>query len=159
MSGAANHRGASVQVVETPPDFMAAVVRRFGPIAFDLAATFDNRKADEWYAPEQDSLAQDWTQLTGNLWLNPPYADIGPWAAKCVASRLLRHSFDRILFLVLGSIGTRWFADHVHGYALVLGVVGRVKFVGHEAGFPKDLILCSYGDPPGFDCWDWRAQK
>lgn len=59
--------------------------------------------------------------------------------------------------LVPASVGSRWFAEHVHGWARVLALSGRLSFDG-IAPFPKDLILAVYGEPPGFDVWDWRQR-
>lgn len=184
LTGAAYARGKSKTDYGTPEDLMAAVVDRFGPISFDLAAHAGNHKADRWYGPggeAEESLSQDWTKLTGNLWLNPPYDDIEPWARKCAASRGFRWEKRRILFLVPASVGAIWFDEHVHGHALVLGLVGRLTFVNTgvraavsqlglglpeepppeadeecEDPYPKDLILAVYSEPPGFDTWRWR---
>ncbi len=41
----------SKQDYRTPADFMAAVTRRFGPIAFDLAAHADNAQSPNYFAP------------------------------------------------------------------------------------------------------------
>jgi phage N-6-adenine-methyltransferase len=154
--GATLNRHRSEQDVETPADFLGAVVRRFGALAVDLAATPQNRKAPAAYSPLADSLSHDWTPHEGNLWLNPPFANIAPWAAKCRTSAAAPHDFDRILLLVPASVGSRWYADHVHGHAMVLALTGRLTFVGHRSPYPKDLILAVYGEWRGFDCWDWR---
>ncbi len=45
-TGASMNRGNSKQDYETPDDFIAAVVKRFGRLSVDLAATADNRKCD-----------------------------------------------------------------------------------------------------------------
>lgn len=184
-TGASYARGKSRQDYGTPLDFMAAVVDRFGPIAFDLAAHEGNHKADRWYGrggEAEDSLAQDWTKLDGNLWLNCEYDDIEPWARKCAESRGFRWEKRRIFLLVPASVGSLWFADYVHEQALVLGLVGRLTFVNTgvrqpmsqlglgidvapasgetdevcEDPYPKDLVLACYGEAPGFDCWRWR---
>lgn len=55
------------------------------------------------------------------------------------------------------SIGSNWFAEHVHRRALVLGLNGpRLKFEGSPDPYPKDLMLVCYGESPGFDVWRWR---
>jgi len=147
--------GRSEQTVQTPPDFMAAVVELFGPMTFDLAATADNKQANKFFSREDDALAQDWTRLGGNLWLNPPYSDIGPWAAKCALSAPHGQYERRIFLLVPASVGATWFAQHVHGEALVLAFSPRLKFVGHSSSYPKDCILAVFGERPGFEAWRW----
>lgn len=152
----ARHR--SEQVVGTDPLFVAAVEAHFGRIDFDLAATAGNRLAVRYFSKEQDALAQDWTQLRGNLWLNPEFSDIAPWARKCAetaSDRRPRHG-QRIFLLTPASVGTNWFAEHVHGKAFVLALQGRITFVGHEDPYPKDCILSVYGGFVGFDVWDWK---
>ena len=132
-----------------------AVEKRFGRIRFDLAATYDNAVCEQWFDIEHDSLEQDWTQLIGVLWLNPPFGDIPRWAAKCKASA---GPGRRILMLTPASIGTNWFAEHVHGTALVLGLNPRLKFIGEKDAYPKDLMLSVWADPSWnkFDVWRWK---
>ncbi len=147
--------GRSRQDYGTPPEFIRAVEERFGLIDFDLAATASNCVA-MFYGPEHDSLAQDWLGLMGNLWLNPPFGRQGVWASKC------RESMGpgrRILLLTPASVGSRWFADHVWGHALVLALSPRLTFVGETHPYPSDLILSVY-DPEmerGFAPWRWRT--
>ena len=154
-------RGKSVQVVGTPPELLDAVRKRFGLLSWDLAANASNAVVpDGYFGPGSlwpDSLAETWDRLQGNLWLNPEYTNIKPWAKKAAEYRGL----GTVLMLVPASVGSTWFADHVHGKALVLALRPRVTFVGHTQPFPKDLVLCVYAphDPrikPGFDLWQWR---
>ena len=65
----------------------------------------------------------------------------------------------RILLLTPASVGSRWFADHVWGHALVLALSPRLTFVGETHPYPSDLILSVY-DPEmerGFAPWRWRT--
>ena len=155
-TGASLARHRSEQDVGTPDNFLRAVVKRFGPIAFDLAATAENDVAAAFFPPIADSLIQDWTCRRGTLWLNPPFGNIAPWARKCRESAATAHAFDRILLLVPASVGSRWFAQYIHGHAMVVALTGRLTFKGHTAPFPKDLILASFGEFRGFDTWAWR---
>jgi phage N-6-adenine-methyltransferase len=159
--------GSSEQSVGTPWEFIHAVVKRFGPLAWDLAADERNRKAPFYYGVEQDTLRQDWARLRGNLWLNPEYADLDPYAAKCARelarvqadhARRNRHDW-RVLLLTPASIGTEWFHDHVHGRALVLGLSPRLTFVGHTHGYPKDLSLSIYSTDLGVGVAPWRWKE
>jgi phage N-6-adenine-methyltransferase len=152
-TGPSVKRHRSKQDYETPAEFIAACVKRFGLITFDLAATAANAKAPRHFDLEQDSLRQDWREKSGTLWLNPPFADIRPWAAKCSGAR---NRTDWILLLTPGSIGTDWFAEHVQGKAIVLGLSPRITFVGSDDPYPKDLILSCFGfGVHGFDTWRW----
>jgi hypothetical protein len=153
----------------TPPEFLSAVQRRFGVIGFDLAATTGHevtgfRFRDRWslgphFSPGDDSLSRDWGALRvdpGNVaWLNPPFANIRPWARKC--DEECRNLSRWTLMLVPASMGSHWWADHVLGKCIALGVT-RMKFVGADAMYPKDLALCCYGfGVSGHGFWDWKA--
>lgn len=146
-------RGQSKQDYATPPDFMDAVRLRYGPISFDLAAHAGNTKHERYYTEENNSLVQPWHKLDGLLWLNPPFADIAPWAAKCAQESRLG---ARILFLVPASVGSNWFRDHVYGHAAVSFLNGRISFDG-IAPYPKDCLLAYYcGGTAMVGVWTWR---
>ena len=164
MSGAANHRGKSKQDYATPKAFIAAVESRFGPITFDLAASAENAVVSAYYTEEDDSFSKDWSKLDGLLWLNPPFANIKPWAKKCAESAV---QGARIAFLVPASVDSNWHRDYVHGRAMVLFCNGRLSFDGKNP-FPKPCMLCMYGYPygvppefvisSGYDVWQWRQE-
>jgi phage N-6-adenine-methyltransferase len=141
----------------TPSEFFAAVAGRFGAPSCDLAACPENAACSRHFSERDDSLAQDWTGLSGVLWLNPPFRTIDPWAAKCSESAGPGRT---ILMLTPASIGTNWFRDHVLGRALVLGLNPRLTFVGETAPYPKDLMLSvwdGYGTS-GFGQWEWAPR-
>ncbi len=146
----------SKQDYGTPWPFIHAVERRFGPLVGDLAATADNAKAPSFIRPEQDSLTVPWATIypLGNLWLNPEFTDIDPWAEKCAYESKKRHGL--ILMLTPASIGTDWFASHVNRQAMVIGLSPRLVFEGCTDPYPKDLMLSVYGGFAGFDCWRWK---
>lgn len=148
--------GRSTQEVGTDRAFLAAVERRFGPISYDLAAIASNAVCARFFTPLHDSLSRPWGNLAGNLWLNPPYGDIAPWARKCAGTPL---EGRRIFLLVPASVGSNWFADHVWGLADVYFLRPRLTFVGHNDPYPKDLMLCVYRPalgPPGGALWKWK---
>lgn len=151
---AGNHRGTSKQDYATPPDFIAAVTRRFGRLSFDLAASAENTKVPgHFFTEKQDSLRQPWRVIGGLLWLNPPFGNITPWARKC------REEADlgaRIAFLVPASVGSNWYRDNIHDRQRVIFLNGRICFDGKN-GFPKDCMLVLFGDKPGFEVWTWAA--
>lgn len=154
-TGPSIKRGRSKQDYATPLDFRNAVVQRFGAPAFDLAASKDNYFASsvDFYTQEENSLVRKWHKLPGLLWLNPPFNHIEPWAAKC---RYEMEQGARILFLTPASIGSIWFATHVHRHAMVLGLNPRVCFDGVDP-YPKDCILSYFcSGVNGFDVWHWK---
>ena len=141
----------SEQSVGTPREFLDAVELRFGQIVVDLAADESNRVCDEWISEATNSLVSCWEGL-GLRWLNPPYSKIAPWAKRCADHLALA----RIALLVPASVGTNWFADYVATKALVLFLRPRMTFVGHRDPYPKDMILAVYGEPPGYETWNWK---
>ena len=160
MSQPAQKPGRSKQDYGTPRAFLVAVEARFGALQFDLAASADNSKCLGHFSEMVDSLTQDWCKLRGNLWLNPPFANIDPWAAKCAAS----FSPTRWIFLLTpASIGTEWFAAHVWGIARVMPLRPRMTFdgtpinpkTGRPDPYPKDLMLSVFGAEPGFEPWKY----
>lgn len=149
------------QDYRTPPEFVGAIERKFGRIGFDLAATDGDEVGPLGYrfTPEHNSLVQDWTKKyhdldTSVVWLNPPYANIRPWVAKLDAE--CRNLAYWTLCLVPYSAGAKWWRDHVHGKCVVYSV-GRIKFVGAEWVFPKDIALLAYGFGANgvVPLWDW----
>lgn len=147
--------GRSVQAVQTDPRLIAAVERRFGHLVLDLAASAENTQAPYYFDEDDDSLRDecDWNAApVGNRWLNPPFADIAPWAAKCWA---YGRPGNKTFLHVPASTGANWFRDYVDGKALVMLLNGRVTYVGHTTCYPKDCIVAVYGMEPGYEVWDW----
>lgn len=162
MTAPAQKPGRSVQDVQTPPEFIEAVSERFGYIDLDLAATAANAVVPHFFGPDsplhEDALAPHCKWLPpsdGLLWLNPPFANITPWATKCVTESEAGAS---IALLVPASVGSNWFNNYVRPYAYVLELAPRIKFVGHTASYPKDLILAIYTPERfvGREAWHWR---
>jgi phage N-6-adenine-methyltransferase len=148
--------GKSKQDYETPREFIDAVEQRFGSIVHDLAASRGNVCAG-YYTEECDSLARDWSGVfpEGTLWLNPPFSNIAPWAAKCFEESKKRHGL--ILMLTPAAIGTNWFSQHIAHKAYVLALSPRMAFGDQEDPYPKDLMLTVFGyGLSGFDTWRWK---
>lgn len=144
----------SKQDYGTPWEFIDAVEKIWGPVVFDLAASYENTKALKFFGEGQNSLDQAWSTLEGNLWLNPPYTDIGAWAKKAAFEHVIGR--NKIFMLVPASVGSNWFAEHVHGKAAVIAVSPRLTFEGCKDPYPKDCILAIYGETPCFDVWRWK---
>lgn len=153
----AHHDGPSIQVVKTPPDFMAAFKKRFWEPQTDLAASPDNAQAPYFLSERDDALADRWKwhELPGGCWLNPPFKHAEPWVAKAYQS-IQADPLARIAMLVLASVGSNWFRDHVFDKARVIFLNGRLQFVGHPTPYPKDLMLLMYGMTPGIEVWSWK---
>ncbi len=150
--------GSSNQDVGTPPALLEAVIARFGPIAYDMAADRSNHVVRLWCGPGtcwEDGLEAPWSKIVhgGWAWVNPPFGELVRWSAKCAAEHELG---ARILLLAPAAVGSEWFARNVEGRAYVYALRPRVTFVGHTAPYPKDLLLCAYDLATGFRSWRWR---
>ena len=150
--------GKSKQDYATPWSLISAVQVRWGKLDIDLAATAENAKADRFITPETDSLKVPWGAYADAhklrlAWLNPPFADIAPWAEKALNSAT--PSGLRIIMLTPASVGANWFRDYVHGRADVVALNGRITFEGAPDPYPKDCMLTLFGFEPGFDVWTW----
>lgn len=154
--------GRSEQNVMTSREFVAAVQRTFGALICDLAASRDNAVAGDWRGPEhpaealRDATTCQWplTRQGEHCWLNPPFGNIAPFAKRAAESR----QFTSTLMLVPASVGANWWCDWVDGKADVY-VVGRMRFVGHDHMFPKDLALCHYWALSGGKQRRWRWER
>jgi hypothetical protein len=168
MSGAAFHTGKSKQNYATPREFLDAVKACWNIPAFDwdLAANRRNTVASKWLGPDGvrvDSLTTKWSTLPGQLfWLNPPFADIAPWARKCARwQHALRVGDERkrLFLLIPASVGSNWWLDHVHKKGAVKFLSPRLSFDGRNS-YPKDCALVIYGFNSitliHYECWRWK---
>lgn len=153
--------GESKQDYGTDPEFIKAVLERYGDFVCDLAASPSNAVCERYITEEMDSLSIEWASSNdGVMWLNPPFSKIGPWAKKCAeeSSRMTKNS--KILFLTPASVGANWFAEYVFPFSHVFSLQPRLTFVGETDPYPKDLILSVYGErvfPPGaMSFWRWK---
>lgn len=153
--------GQSKQTYATPREFLQAVRVLLGikDFTFDLAASPSNAVVPAYWTAKDDSLSKSpeaWKIKAANgwAWLNPPFADIDPWAEACDRAGDLG---TKIAFLVPASVGANWFRDHIYGRADTLFLNGRMSFDGDNL-YPKDCMLALYGTHRrGCAIWDWRA--
>ena len=148
--------GRSRQDYGTPDDFYRACVREWGPFLVDLAATAKNTMCSDWLGPEspiaEDSLTEVWPKVlrNGTGWLNPPFGNLRPWAAKC-------REGGRIVMLTPSSLGAEWYCDEVQGHALTLVVRPRLTFTGETTPYPKDCAVHLFGfGMVGLGTWRWQ---
>lgn len=143
----------SSQVVCTPPEFLAAVTAKFGPLGLDVASDVGNSVAGDCWTPTGDGLKQSW-ESPGLAWCNPPFGRIAHWVAKAHSERVLGNAS---LLLVPASVGSNWWANDVHHHAQVWFLSPRLTFVGHTNPYPKDLALLHYDfGIPGYATWRWK---
>jgi hypothetical protein len=169
MGGARVSSGPdSKQDYKTQADLMAALVGRFGPITFDLAALAENTQSPNYFAPctgsegplpfdpkayAIDAFDQDWAKLstntfrrfgwTGLLWLNSEFGDIPLWAARCLAEA---RRGANILLLTPASVGANWFSDLIAPYADTYLLKPRLSFIPKQT-YNKDCIVSHFVTP------------
>jgi len=148
----------SKQDYGTPPEFFAAVERRFGPVTWDVAADASNTLVESGFysAGGIDAFADDWAaRFTPRdlLFLNPEFSTLGHLWAPLVARWRRRLPWIRLLMLTPASVGSEWFQRTVHRRALVLALSPRLHFVGADDPYPKDCMLSCFGFGVGFDVW------
>jgi phage N-6-adenine-methyltransferase len=153
--------GRSKQDYGTPPVFLAAVKSLLDVKAFehDLAADYTNTVAVSFYSTADNALVQPWP-MAGWNWLNPPFADIGPWVQRAYESSIVG---AHTAVLIPAAVGSNWWRDWVNQKADVLFLNGRLTFVGCTDPFPKDCALllysaAAYACHGSYDVWDWRRE-
>ena len=128
---------------ETPPDLFADLAAEFGPFDLDVAATPETAKAERFFTPEDDGLAQMWR---GTCWCNPPYGrQIGKWIAKAHAEA--EAGYATTVMLIPSRTETAYWHDHVMKADLVRFLRGRVRFFRDgaqmkvNAPFPSAVVV------------------
>ena len=171
----------------TPADLMAAVERRFGPIAFDLAAHSRNAKSPNYFAPVtgpegplpldhqahgMDAFDHSWSHLSCNrfclmgrkglLWLNCEFNDIPRWVTRV---RGESEAGANILSLTPASVGSVWFDDLVAPFANVYLLRPRIPFIPGEP-YNKDCMISHFVSPsdrsdnfPFICTWQWKEDR
>jgi len=109
----------------------------------DVAANMHNYKCNKWFGPNEDGLAQDWSNEV--CWMNPPYGrEIGNWVKKAYESK------TTVACLLPARTDTKWFHDWVAHKADHIGFIkGRVSFVSYDgdgykespAPFPSMIVI------------------
>ncbi len=156
LAPAPRNRHETEQSVGTPWDFFRLLDKEFS-FTFDLAADSANTKCHLHFNEQDNSLAQDWADIWGWAFLNPPFANIEPWVRKCYEES---QRGAKIVALLPASVGSRWFAEWVWGKCELRFLTGRLTFIGHDKPYPKDLMLAIYakGLWPMVSPWDWKPR-
>ena len=169
MGGARISSGSdSKQDYKTQADLMVAIMKRFGPITFDLAAHVANKQSPHYFAPctgpegplpfDKDAFGIDafdhpWAVLSTNhfrregfmglLWLNCEFNDIPTWAARCRDEAKLGAN---ILLLTPASVGANWFSDLIAPYADTYLLKPRLSFIPKQT-YNKDCMISHFVSP------------
>lgn len=125
---------------ETPRDLFDRLNKEFN-FNLDLAANEENKKCNNFYDKEKDSMTQEWK---GTCWLNPPYGEkagykLSQWVIKAYKESKKYNS--TIVMLIPARTNTRWWHDYVMQAYEVRLICGRPKFGDATHGLPQPLAI------------------
>ena len=106
------------------PQWLFDTLNKEFEFSWDLACNDDNKKCENGYTENDDSLKQDWHKLDGWLWLNPPYSPLKPWIVKAQAETKLG---AKIVMLCPPIVTTKYFSEWLPSE--IRFIVGRVPFL------------------------------
>ena len=103
----------------------------------DACAIPENAKCENYFTPEQDGLAQEWT---GRVWCNPPYGrQIGKWVQKAYDSKA-----ELVVMLLPARTDTRWFHELCMRGGQVSFLRGRLKFGDSKGNAPFPSMIVTF---------------
>ena len=133
---------------ETPRGFYDQLNTKYH-FEWDLAASNGNAKCDHYFTRDDNSLEQNWGELSGNMFLNPPYGrQLKLWVKKASETQLKR---DQLLVMLIPSrTDTSYWHDYIFNHAEIEFLRGRLKFEvdgvsGDSAPFPSALVIYKGG--------------
>ena len=124
---------SETDVWSTPQDFYNKINLEFD-FELDVCALPSNAKCVNYFTPEQDGLAQEWTVT---CWCNPPYGrEIGKWIKKASEAKAT------VVCLVPARTDTAWWHDYAMK-AEIRFIRGRLKFGNskNSAPFPSAVLV------------------
>lgn len=140
----------------TPPevvDLVRAALR--GRIDLDpcanreaLAGGLIGEKRNIFGPPDASGLEEPWS---GRVFVNPPFDELGAWAAKCRREHEL-HGCEVVL-LMPARTDTAYWHEHVSTANAVCFWRGRIRFVGAPAAAPFLVALAYWG------AWPWEFHE
>ena len=117
------------------PDFLFNYYNKFFNFTTDVAATFANRKCNDFRTNSlynTDSLLMGWGRVN---WCNPPYSDITPWIKKAIVER---DKGNVTVVLVPEDSSTGWGGLALAECSEYHNIVGRISFIDPQTRKPKN---------------------
>nr|DAZ30550.1 MAG TPA: DNA N-6-adenine-methyltransferase [Caudoviricetes sp.] len=117
---------------------------------WDLAASDDNAKCNNYFTRDDNSLEQNWGGLDGNLFVNPPYGrELKLWVKKAAETHLKNGQY--LVMLIPSRTDTSYWHDYIFNHAEIEFLRGRLKFEvdgvsGDPAPFPSALVIYKGND-------------
>ncbi len=136
---------------ETPQPFFDMLDAEFG-FTIDVACLPQTAKCSRFYTPDENGLAQDWSNEI--FWMNPPYGrgqDVYSWVKKAYESSLAGATG---VALLPASIDTKWFHEFVMRSTEIRYVRDRLWFkrngIATRANHGSMAVIFDrgIGDPP-----------
>jgi len=129
---------------ETPGNFFNSLNEKYH-FKWDLAASNDNAKCNNYFTHDDNSLEQNWGGLDGNLFVNPPYGrELKLWVKKASETHLKNGQY--LVMLIPSRTDTSYWHDYIFDHAEIEFLRGRLKFevdgVSKDpAPFPSALVI------------------
>ena len=91
---------------------------------------------------KENGLKEDWF---GDVWLNPPYSDIGPWLEKASKSVCCGDA-ETVFALVPYRTQTQWFQRNLDGCEAICFKEGCISFGDSNDTAPYGSLILFYGE-------------
>lgn len=122
---------------ETPQSLFDELHKEF-EFVLDVCANSQNRKCDNYFTKNDDSLTKDWGSF-GWKWMNPPYGrKVTSWIKKAYDS-------GKVVALLPARTDTIWFHKYIYNNpkAEIRFLQGRLQFSGNKwnAPFPNMIVI------------------
>jgi phage N-6-adenine-methyltransferase len=126
---------------ETPPEIFNPLNEKY-QFTLDVCAEDSTAKCNSYLTERENGLIVPWG--ANNCWMNPPYGRglIEPWIEKAFKESLL-DAF--VCALLPARTSNAWFHDYVYGYADIVFIKGRIRFLENgkrksSAPFPSMFV-------------------
>lgn len=122
----------------TPKALLEAIVREWGEIDLDAAASATNTCAPRFFTKEMNALLQPWCKPDGQpsrVFVNPPYgkdesgAGISEWIDKALQAVAAGHASQVTMFIPCYA-DVKWYRKVLARAAEIVFIEGRVRFEG-----------------------------
>ncbi|WP_047999395.1 DNA N-6-adenine-methyltransferase [Lactiplantibacillus herbarum] len=129
---------------ETPQRFFNKLDSQYH-FGWDLAASDNNAKCNDYFTIKDNALEQNWGGLEGNLFLNPPYGrQLKLWVRKAAETRL--RTGQSLVMLIPSRTDTSYWHDYIFPSADIEFLRGRLKFEVNgissaPAPFPSAIVI------------------
>jgi len=113
---------------------------------FDVAASADNAKCEDFYTIEDNALIKVWGDVN---WCNPPYSNIKPWVEKAIFERMRN---NKTVMLLPSDTSVEWFRLAFDNCSECIFISGRLSFINaatgkQVSGNNKGSVVFVFGDP------------